>query len=195
MNDKEIGAKVRQIRKGFGITLDALTMRTGLSTGYLSKIERGVSSPPIATLSRIASVLGISLSDFFRDFEETINISIILPEERKSLTKDNDSFGYHYESLAHKRHNKLMEPFLITVSPNCPDERMFVHNGEEMLYLIKGSIEMKYGEESYAVSTAGTCIYIDSSIPHRVNCVGNDEAQLLVVVSQSPIVESQSQTI
>lgn len=190
MHDKETGTKVRQMRKRFGITLDVLAMRTGLSSSYLSKIERGVSSPPIATLSRIASILGISLSEFFREFTETTNISIVLPDERKSLTKDNDSFGYHYESLAHKRQNKLMEPFLITLTPNCTDDRLFVHNGEEMLYLIKGSVEMKYGEESYAMTIPGTCIYIDSSIPHRANCIGKTEAQLLVVVSQTPILES-----
>lgn len=183
MHDEEIGAKIRQIRKQLAITLDALTMRTGLSSGYLSKIERGVSSPPIATLSRIASALSVNLSDFFRDFEETANITITPPSERKILTRDGESFGYRYESLAHNRANKLMEPFFITLTPHCQDNRMFVHNGDEILYLIKGSIEMKYDGKSYPVSKVGTCIYIDASIPHRANCAGDIEAQLLVVVS------------
>ena len=51
MLDKELGRKIRSMRKARAITLDVLTMRTGLSTGYLSKIERGLSSPPIATLT------------------------------------------------------------------------------------------------------------------------------------------------
>jgi len=187
MHDKDVGAKIRQLRKHLAITLDALTMRTGLSPGYLSKIERGVSSPPIATLSRIASALGVNLSEFFRDFDKTVDISIVPPSERKTLTKDGEAFGYHYETLAHKRQNKLMEPFFITLTPHCQDDRMFVHKGEEILYLIKGSIEMKYGNDSYTVNTVGTCIYIDASIPHRANCVGDIEAQLLVVVSQEPV--------
>lgn len=59
MADKAIGANVRQLRMRRIITLDALTMRTGLSTGCLSRIERGPSSPPIATLRRIAFTLSI----------------------------------------------------------------------------------------------------------------------------------------
>lgn len=190
MADKEIGAKIRQLRNHRAITLDALTMRTGLSPGYLSKIERGLSSPPIATLSRIASALGVKLSDFFKDFEREQNISIVSPEERKSLTRDAQVYGYYYESLAHKRYNKLMEPFIIRLLPKCADRRMFVHRGEEMLFLLDGKIEMTYGDETYQIIESGTCIYIDSSVPHRADCLDDREAKLLVVVSQNTETEN-----
>lgn len=185
MADKEIGAKIRQLRNQRAITLDALTMRTGFSPGYLSKIERGLSSPPIATLSRIASALGVKISEFFKDYERQQNISIVSPLERKSLTRDGQVYGYHYEALAHKRYNKLMEPFIITLYPKCDDRRMFVHRGEEMLFLLEGQIEMIYGDQQFKILEPGTCIYIDASIPHRANNLGDIEAKLLVVVSQT----------
>ena len=185
MADKEVGTKIRQIRNQRAVTLDVLTMRTGLSPGYLSKIERGLSSPPIATLSRIASALGVKISDFFKDYERDRSISIVVPTERKPLTRETQSYGYRYESLAHKRYNKLMEPFVITLHPNCQDRRMFVHRGEEMLFLLEGQIEMTYAAEKYPITEPGTCIYIDASIPHRADCLGDSEARVLVVVSQN----------
>jgi transcriptional regulator with XRE-family HTH domain len=185
MADKEIGAKIRQLRNQRAITLDALTMRTGLSPGYLSKLERGLSSPPIATLSRIASALGVKLSDFFKDYERERNISIVPPLERKSVTRDGQVYGYYYESLAHKRYNKLMEPFIVTLYPKCDDRRMFVHHGEEMLFLLEGQIEMIYGDLHFKIVEPGTCIYIDASIPHRANNLGDIESKLLVIVSQT----------
>lgn len=194
MAEKEIGAKIRHLRNHRAITLDALTMRTGLSAGYLSKIERGLSSPPIATLSRIASALGVKLSDFFKDFEREQNISIVLPEERKALTRDGQVYGYYYETLAHKRYNKLMEPFVIRLIPKCSDRRMFVHRGEEMLYLLEGQIEMTYGDETYQITEVGTCIYIDSAVLHRADCLGDKEAKLLVVVSQNAETENNPET-
>jgi transcriptional regulator with XRE-family HTH domain len=189
MADKEIGAKIRQLRNQRAITLDALTMRTGISSGYLSKIERGLSSPPIATLSRIASALGVKLSDFFEDYEREQNISIVPPGERRSLTRDGQIYGYYYESLAHKRYNKLMEPFIIRLYPDCSDRRMFVHRGEEMLFLLEGQFAMIYGDERFEIVEPGTCIYIDASIPHRADCLDKRKAKLLVVVSQT--VESE----
>jgi len=186
MLGKELGRKIRDLRKARSITLDVLTMRTGLSTGYLSKIERGLSSPPIATLSRIASSLGVKLSDFFEDYEENCRISIVAPSERKVLTRQGQNFGYHYESLAHKRQNKLMEPFVIRLTPDPVDRRMFVHGGEEMLYLLEGEIVMTFDEERYVVTEPGTCIYIDASAPHRADCRGDADAFVLVVLSQDP---------
>ena len=184
--ERELGQKIRDIRKARAITLDVLTMRTGLSTGYLSKIERGLSSPPIATLSRIASSLGVKLSDLFEAYEENRRISIVGPSERKVLTRQGQSYGYHYESLAHKRQNKLMEPFVIRLTPNPTDKRMFVHGGEEMLYLLEGEIIMTFGEDRYPVTESGTCIYIDASVPHRADCKGEADALVLVVLSQDP---------
>jgi transcriptional regulator with XRE-family HTH domain len=186
MLDKELGRKIRSMRKARAITLDVLTMRTGLSTGYLSKIERGLSSPPIATLTRIASSLGVKVSDFFAAYDENHRISIVTPGERKRLTREGQSFGYHYETLAHKRQNKLMEPFLIRLTPDPNDKRMFVHGGEELLFLLAGEINMIYGRENFVVKEAGTCIYIDAAVPHRADCLGTDEALVLVVISQVP---------
>ena len=183
--ERELGQKIRDLRKSRAITLDVLTMRTGLSTGYLSKIERGLSSPPIATLSRIASSLGVKLSHVFEAYEENRPISIVQPSERKVLTREGQScYGYHYASLAHKRQNKLMEPFVIRLTSNPSDKRMFVHGGEEMLFLLQGEIIMTYGEDQYEITEAGTCIYIDASVPHRADCKGDAEALVLVVLSQ-----------
>lgn len=184
MIEKEIGEKIRQLRKQRGITLDSLTMRTGLSTGYLSKIERGLSSPPIATLSRIAAALGVKPSDFFEVHEKSDRLSIVAPDERKPLSRQGLPFGYYYESIAYKKHGKLIEPYIITLTPDCSDKRMFSHNGEEMQFLLEGSIKLTYDEEEYFIDQVGTCIYFDSSAPHRADADGGREAKLLVVVCQ-----------
>jgi mannose-6-phosphate isomerase-like protein (cupin superfamily) len=78
-----------------------------------------------------------------------------------------------------------MEPFIIRLYPDCSDRRMFVHRGEEMLFLLKGQIAMIYGDERFEIVEPGTCIYIDASIPHRADSLDNMEAKLLVVVSQT----------
>ena len=107
------------------------------------------------------------------------------PLERKSVTRDGQVYGYYYESLAHKRYNKLMEPFIVTLYPKCDDRRMFVHHGEEMLFLLEGQIEMIYGDLNFKIDEPGTCIYINASIPHRANNLGDIESKLIVIVSQT----------
>lgn len=186
MLERDIGDKIRQIRRRQAITLDVLTKRTGLSPGHLSKIERGLSSPSIATLSRIADALGASVSDFFENGDPHPRICVVPPDRRKPITRDSRLFGYHYESLAHRRPNKLMEPFVITVSPGNRTDHTFVHAGEELMYLLEGAVTLAYGDEHYTVDRVGTCVYFDAAVPHRADCLGSTEARLMVVIARWP---------
>ena len=145
--DDCIGDRIRQARRAKSITLETLSRRTGLTTGYLSKIERNLNNPPIATISRIATALGVKITDFFEDPFERQRLSIVGPDERKSVTRDGSLFGYYYQALAHKVNDKTMEPFLITLIPHPTDTTFFTHEGEEMMFVLEGEMEFSYGEE------------------------------------------------
>lgn len=179
--EERVGSRIRALRGARAITLQTLASRTGLTTGYLSKLERGLANPPIATLSRIAAALGNSVVDLLDDADGSTRLSIVPPEERRPVTRDGSTYGYHYDALAYKLRNKSMEPFLITMTPNPTDSTVFSHAGEEMLYVLEGDIEFFHGEERHRLG-AGTCIYFDASIPHRAQCAGKQPARALVVI-------------
>lgn len=62
--EKEIGKKIKELRISKDLTLKDLSEQTELSIGYLSQLERGLTSPAISSLQSIAQVLGIHLSYF-----------------------------------------------------------------------------------------------------------------------------------
>jgi transcriptional regulator with XRE-family HTH domain len=177
-----LGERIRQARAKRSITLETLARRTGLTTGYLSKIERNLNNPPIATISRIATALGVKITDFFEDTSKPRRLSIVRPDERKSVTKDGSLLGYYYQALAHEYHDKCMEPFLITLIPHPTDKTFFTHEGEEMMFVLDGTMKFSCGEEEYIVE-AGTCLYFDASVPHRGQSASDKEAKVLVIVS------------
>ncbi len=177
-----LGERIRHARRKKSITLDTLARRTGLTTGYLSKIERNLNNPPIATISRIATALGVKLTDFFQEVAQPRRLSIVRPDERKSITKDGSLFGYYYQALAHEYHDKSMEPFLITLIANPTDKTFFTHVGEELMFVLEGTMKFSYGEEEYIVEP-GACLYFDASVPHRGQSASDKEAKVLVIVS------------
>ena len=63
----DIGAKIKQLRTQKDLTLEELASRCELTKGFLSQVERNLTSPSIATLNDILEALGTSLSDFFRE--------------------------------------------------------------------------------------------------------------------------------
>lgn len=59
-----VGADIRALRKGRGLTLEALADEIGKSVGFLSQVERGISTPSIADLRSLAQLFDIPLSFF-----------------------------------------------------------------------------------------------------------------------------------
>jgi transcriptional regulator with XRE-family HTH domain len=184
--EDQIGAVISRMRKERSITLQTLAMRSGLTKGYLSKIENGYKSPPVSTLSRIAQALGATLSDFFDHPKIPHSFAIVRRDERKPITRPGASSVYQYAAIAHSYGRKIMEPFVITFPPHSRSKSMMIHQGEEMLYVLKGRMRFVHGEKEY-VCEEGDCLYFDSSIPHRGECLGNEETQVLMVMAYRAI--------
>jgi transcriptional regulator with XRE-family HTH domain len=62
---KLLGLRVREVRKAKGLSQSALAERASLSLNFIGLVERGVTSPSLATLFRIARSLGVSVADLF----------------------------------------------------------------------------------------------------------------------------------
>ena len=64
---RRLGAKIRDLRKGKGLSQEAFADLCGLDRTYVSGIERGVRNPSIVNLNKLAFALEISLSELFTD--------------------------------------------------------------------------------------------------------------------------------
>ena len=87
MHTNSVGTKLKRIRLSRDITLKELADKTGLTNGYLSRIENCRNFPPISTLSRIAEGLGIDISYFFIDTGRANknNLNIVIDRQSASL--------------------------------------------------------------------------------------------------------------
>ena len=65
----EIGSKIKRLRVRLGLTQEELAARTELTKGFISQLERDITSPSIATLMDILEALGTNVSEFFSDRE------------------------------------------------------------------------------------------------------------------------------
>jgi len=184
MDELKIGRKIHQIRLQNKLTLLEIAQRTGFTKGYLSLIERGKKSPPIATLSKIARAFGVDIGAFFEQKKPEDSITLVKEGEREVVVRDGTIFGYRYETIAPAKRQKKMEPFIITLPAHSKEGDLFDHEGEELLYVLEGKTNFFYGDKKYSLGK-GDCIYFDSSIPHRGEGVGTKPAKALVVIYTS----------
>ena len=181
----QIGEKIKRFREDNNFTLRDMAERTGLSTAVLSQIENHLISPPLGTLIRLTRALDLSPGHFFDQHPDKA-FTIVRQAERRPASrfasKRGIQYGYSYESLGHDMKDRHMEPFLVTLEPaTLASPKPASHDGEEFLLVLEGEMEVTLGDHS-DVLQPGDAIYYDSSIPHLVQCKGNEKARILAVI-------------
>lgn len=175
--------RIKALRLQQGLTLDQLADLSGLTKGYLSRIENSDKSPPFSTLARLASALNTDLISFFADEDgegKDTNIDIVRSEDSKKVNRKIAPEAYLYESLAFRMRGKNMEPMLVTLEADAP-VTPFLHDGEEFIYLLEGILELRYEGETYILEP-GDSAYFDSGIEHSGRSLGDGPARFLCVI-------------
>ena len=88
-----------------------------------------------------------------------------------------------YESLAYKRTNRVMDPFLITLPAGVAREEALAHEGEEFLLVQTGRVDFEYDGQTYSLAS-GDSLYFDASVPHRLINHSKRTAKVLCVFSE-----------
>lgn len=183
MIEIKIGKKIRQLRLEQRMTQEMLANKTGFSKAFISKIENHNTSPSIAGLSKIAIALGVSISTLLdENTGENQDIILVRRGHRKKIVGPGSDIGFSYESLAYKKKRKTMEPFIIKYPLGSHVQKLFEHEGEEMLFILKGKIKLTYGDKIFILREGDTA-YFNPSIPHRGESVGKTEGIGLCVLA------------
>jgi transcriptional regulator with XRE-family HTH domain len=177
-----IGARIRFLRRQRDMTLDQLSDASNLTKSYVSKVERGLSVPSISTAMKIAECFNMTVSQLLGEDGYEDAVSIVKKNERRSFMRDGSSAGYNYEMIAAPKKFKSMEPFIMRPPLQFKDRRVFEHAGEELIFVLSGSVEVELSGKLVRLDSGDT-IYFDAHLPHRTRSVGNKNASVLVVIS------------
>lgn len=179
-----VGEKVRRVRESKGLTLKDVSQRTDLDIETLAAIEQGTLSPPLGVIIRLAKTLEMRMG-YFISGEEEKPFTIVRRSDRKVVSrydsKKGKYYGYEFESLAPCKKDRHMEPFLVTLEPAPTQHERSAHTGQEFIYVLKGKMEVRLGEEIHILDP-GDAIYYDSSVPHLVKCHGSEATKILAVL-------------
>jgi transcriptional regulator with XRE-family HTH domain len=168
MNLVELAQRIRSFRLDRRLTLEEVASKTGLTRSWLSKVENFRVTPSLPSLGKIASALGVTVAELVAGLDEKPQLVLIRKDERKAVDRDNSATNpTRYESLAHRRTNRAMDPFLLTMPPGAAREKALSHEGEEFLMVQTGEVDFEYDGKIYSLH-AGDSLYFDAMIPHRL---------------------------
>ena len=178
----EIGAEIRDLRKARGLTLEDVAGRIGRSVGYVSQVERGLSTVTIPTLKSIAEVLGVGVNWFFRTeaAEDGESGYVVRREHRRRL--DFPGTGVT-EELMSPNLNGLFEVILGTFQPGGETgDAKYQATGEEAGVVLSGEVEAIVDGKVHRLRP-GDAITFPLSAPHKIRNPTDQVATVLWVVA------------
>ncbi len=176
----KIGEKLRRLRKENGLTQEELADRAYLTKGFISQLERDLTSPSIVTLKSILDVLGLDMSDFFRNMPQ----QNVVGRKKTRVLSSSSTEECRMSYLLPKAMGRLMDPVLVTLAEggNTPEDA--AHEGEEFGFVVQGAITLWLDAQPHRLGK-GDCFYFKSYLKHRVENRGSGSAQILWVTSPS----------
>lgn len=138
----DIGNKIKQLRTRQGLTLEELASRSELTKGFLSQLERDLTSPSIDSLSDILEALGTNLSEFFQ--EDKNDQFVFRSEDFFVDERENCTVNW----IVPNTQKNQMEPILLELPAGGESFEVEPHNGEEFGYVLDGSVILECGRRT-----------------------------------------------
>jgi transcriptional regulator with XRE-family HTH domain len=175
----DIGRRLRMLREERQISMRALARASGLSANALSMIERGLTSPSVSTLSKLANALEIPITALFR--RETTRHKVVFC---KALEREQTLFGRgRWEELGGDSFDGRLEAYVLSLEVGGSSGlRGIIHSGQEFVYCLHGVIEYEVDHQNYLME-AGDSLMFEGHLQHRWRNSGNTEAGALIVFS------------
>lgn len=174
-----VGRRLRMLREERDISMRALARRSGLSANALSMIERGLTSPSVSTLSKLAAALEIPITAFFR--QEPLREKIVFCKASQRIQQP---FARGLiEDLGGEAFIGRVEAFVTALEGEASSgPHGMIHTGNEIVYCLNGTFEYQIGEQRFEMEPGDSLIF-SAQLIHRWRNPGATTAQALTIIS------------
>lgn len=171
----EIGAKLRELRLQKNLTQEELAARCELSKGFISQVERDLTSPSIATLVDLLESLGTNPRAFFTD--DSKEKVVFSPSDMFTKQDDGEKTG-RITWLVPDAQKNQMEPILLELEQGGESTEIPPHDGEEFGYVLSGRVKLIIGKQEYIVKkNSSFCLHPSSA--HYLRNAGRNIARVI----------------
>lgn len=174
----DIGLKLKELRILKGLTQEELADRSELSKGFISQLERNLTSPSIATLTDILQCLGTTLGEFFNETPE----EQIVFGKADYFEKTDSELKNEIKWIIPNAQKNVMEPIMLTLEPGGETYPDNPHEGEEFGYVLQGTVAIHLGNKIHKAKK-GESFYF---VPDKKHYLTSKAGAVILWVSSPP---------
>ncbi|MAT05486.1 MAG: hypothetical protein CL424_10640 [Acidimicrobiaceae bacterium] len=174
----DIAGAVRAHRLAAGLTMRELAARAGMSQPFLSNLENSRAMPSIATLYRIANALGVSPREFLPEARTRVQL---VRRGDGAMGPVGEELGSAMTRVVSGAPGRLVEAHTYLAEPGASMGDWFEHDGEDLLYVIAGSLLVELGDGQRFELGVGDVLWYEGNLAHRWSPEGDGATELLCV--------------
>ena len=177
----EIGARLRELREASDYTAEQLAAELHLDVDtYLSYEENG-KDIPISVIYEVANKFGVDFTEIVTGTPARLDTYHIVRRGEGRVVNRNPE--YHFEDLAFRYADKVMQPLLVTLEPTDAPAKLITHSGQEFNLVLEGVVVVVIGDKEFHLK-AGDSIYFNPTIPHGQRCGSDVKARFVTVIAE-----------
>lgn len=176
----DLGQRLRELRSRRGLSQTELARLVGVTPSTISQVESNLIYPSLPALLKMAEVLLVDVSAFFREKDEAKRRTVFPAAEAAEVRlADLPEHTLTARMLTPADFEGKAEPYLLEIPPKTSlPSHFFVHKGEEVGYLLSGTLQLKVDRGTHTVHP-GDLIYLTSSLPSQWRNLGPEVVRLL----------------
>lgn len=188
-----LGERLRRQRKDRRLTLQQVADRAGLSVGFISQIERGITTPSLSSLVAVSRVLGAHVSEFLA---QPVSAPLTRQSDRPHYAVGSNSLTY--ERLSSSFPGNVLRSLIIHEPPGYRSEPI-AHDGEEIFFVLSGELTVEVAGVEYILGTGDSIHFLATQTHATWNHTDRSAAILhtgtMDVFGQDPSEGSDSEPI
>jgi transcriptional regulator with XRE-family HTH domain len=182
--DLAVGRRIRELRRTRAMSLETIAAHTDLSIGFISQIERGLSSPSLRVLATLADVLGVGIAALFGATPSDSNGSsgVVTRQPQRAELKLWRT-GISKQLLSPAGADNRLNLFLVHLEPGgSTGDELYTHDGEEAGLVLEGEMILTVDAETWTLKT-GDSFRFASRRPHRFSNPDKDTKAIVLWVN------------
>jgi transcriptional regulator with XRE-family HTH domain len=183
--EHRLGHELRQRRLGLGLTLKQVADGAGLSVGFISQLERGLTAPSLSSLVSICKVLKTDIGTYLQQPRAGQRLSRHGQRPVYSLAGlnlDQPGNPIRYERVSTQFPGRKLHSVIMNVPAGYRAETI-AHDGEEMIFVLSGELT-SFIDGHHAILQPGDAEHFPSTLPHSIWNHTGSPAQVLWVGTQ-----------
>ena len=178
---KEIGERIRGLREACDVSREDMARELEVDLATYASWEDSGSDVPISAIYHLAQHFGVEFTEILTGTAAKLDTYQVV---RAGKGREVERYpGYHFEDLAFRYQNKIMQPLEVTIDPSDDPAKLVTHSGQEFNLVLEGTVVVVWGDREFRLE-AGDSIYFNPTVPHGQRCGSDIPARFVTVIAE-----------